>query len=468
MSQYFRRLRHTFPSGKPLAAFLASIAVLLIVIILLEWPVLLHTHGKLILPTDDAFVNVSVARNLSFYQVWGISKHSFQSASSSLLYPLILAPVFFITGAHLLIPLLINFLAAIYFLLVLQRILIKNGLSAGRQFVILLEVMALTVLPLLVVSGTEYTLQLLFVFLFMDALSRALSDPMAQAATAKTTLPRRVYILGLLIVATRYEDMLIIALACLLLAPLRGWRTALRLACLSILPVFLFGLISMAKGSYFLPNTLLMGPYPGYAIFLTFCALCAAVPLLGTWLRFPSPEKTKAIPWLSLVLLAILALPFATRNLGALSHFKRDCIRMYDQEYLTAGFIHLYYYKMTVGTDEPGAASWFSEGRKLDYTGIANDEVIRSKKRHHWSPVYADSLSRRDGIRAAIVTDPWFDPGQLPKWNIIATWVIPDSSPGAARTISFYAINQYDTARLRRNLHDYQHLLPGDVAVRYY
>ena len=463
MSQLFRRLRHSLPSGAPLAALLASVAILSIAVILLEWPVLQHTHGKFILPTDDAFVNVSVARNFSFYQVWGISQHSFQSASSSLLYPLILAPVFFITGAHLVIVLALSFLAAIVFLVVLQRVLIRHGLPAGRQFIVLVEGMALTVLPLLVVSGTEYTLQLLTVFLFMEALSKALSDP-----TVKTGLPRRVYILALVTVATRYEDILIIALAALLVNPLRGWRTASKLACVAILPIVVFGGISLTKGSYFLPNALLIGPYPAYAIFLTFCALCAIIPLLGSYLKLSVPEKTKAVPYLSLVLLAIMALPFATRNLSALGHFKRDCIRMYDEEYLTAGFVHLYYYKSTVGIDEPGAVSWFSEGRKLDFTGIANDEVIRSKKHHSWSPLYADSLGRRSGIRAAILTNPWFDRGQLPKWNIIATWTIPDSSPGGEKVVNFFALNQYDTAGLRRNLHEYQHLLPADVAVRYY
>lgn len=465
MSHPFRRVVHSLPKGRHLAALLASVAVLIIVVVLLEWPVLRHTHGKFILPTDNAFVNVSVARNFSFYQVWGISRHSFESASSSVLYPLILAPVFFIAGAHLSLVLVINFLAAVYFLIFLQRILIRNGLSAGRQFIILTEVIALTLLPLLIVSGTEYTLQLLVVFLFMEALSTALSDPSAETTPG---LPSRVYILALLTVATRYEDILIIALACVLLNPLRGWRTTLKLACISILPIGTFGAISLAKGSYFLPNSLLMGPYPAYALFLTFCALCAIIPLLGSWIRLPVPDKTKAVPYLSLILLAILALPFATRNLSALSHFKRDCIRMYDQEYLTAGFIHLYYYRSTVGIDEPGAVSWFSEGRKLDFTGIANEEIIRSKKHHNWCPLYADSLSRRSGIRAAIVTNPWFDSRQLPKWNIIATWTIPDSSRGGEKIVNFYALNQYDTAGLRRNLHDYQHLLPADVAVKYY
>ena len=69
--------------------------------LLIELPVLRHTQGHILFPLDGAFLNISVGRNLAFYQVWGISKHAFQPAASSLLYPLTLAPVFFISRAVL-------------------------------------------------------------------------------------------------------------------------------------------------------------------------------------------------------------------------------------------------------------------------------------------------------------------------------------------------------------------------------
>src|ERR1700744_1645415 len=116
-----------FPSGRSLAVLVAAVFLLLASIYLIESPVLHHTHGSLLYPMDDAFVNLTVARNLAFYQVWGLSKYAFQSASSSLLYPVALAPVFFIAGAHLWVPLVVNFLAAGYFLLALQRVLIRRG-----------------------------------------------------------------------------------------------------------------------------------------------------------------------------------------------------------------------------------------------------------------------------------------------------------------------------------------------------
>lgn len=401
------------PRGAALAVLIAAVLLLLLATTLLELPVLRHTQGRILFPMDQAFLNSSVGRNLAFYQVWGITKYSFQSASSSLLYPLVLAPVFFIAGAHLVIPLVVNLLAAVFFLYKLQQTLLRRNLTPFRQFLILSGVMVLTFLPLLVVSGMEYTLQLLTVFLFVDAL----------AGTLKTGLPitRQVYFYAALTVAARYEDVIIVLLAGILLTRQRSWRPTAKLLAVALSPILLFGVLSLMKGSYFLPNSLLRDP-------------------------------------------------FSVRDLRSLAYFQRNCRRMYDQQYLTAGFVHRYYYKSSVGIDEPGAISWFSEGRKLDFTGVASRDVIRSKRMHYWSPVYADSLSRLDGIRAAIVADPWFSSYRLPKWDRVASWNIPDigPAPGASKTITFYVIDAWDTTNLRRNLHEYERLLPAGVAVRYY
>jgi len=456
------------PHGAALAVLAAVVLTLLISVGLIELPVLLHTQGRILFPLDGAFLNISVGRNLAFYQVWGISKHSFQSASSSLLYPLVLAPVFFIAGAHLLIPLIVNLLAAVFFLYRLQQTLLRRNLTPPQQLLILLAAMAFTLLPLLVVSGMEYVLQLLFVFLFIEALAAALKDdgpitrqqdhPITRQQDHPITreddhpLTRRIYLYAALAVAARYEDVLIIGLACLFL----DRQKALKLAAVSLAPILIFGVISILKKSYFLPNTLLLGPYPGYALGL------ATLTLFAIAISIPKFKRIE--------LLLLLLLPFSVRNLQSLQHFRRDCDRMYDQQYLTARFVHLYYYRSAVGVDEPGAISWFSEGRKLDFTGVANRDVIRSKRMHYWSPVYADSLSRLDGIRAAIVADPWFNAHRVPKWDRVASWNIPDSgpAPGPSKTVTFYAVDEWDTTNLRRNLHAYEHLLPAGVAVRYY
>ena len=408
-----RRKKIPLPTGSALAILAAAVLTLLIAVGLLELPVLRLTQGRILFPLDGAFLNISVGRNLAFYQVWGVSKHSFQSAASSLLYPLTLAPVFFIAGAYLIIPLVVNVLAAVYFLYALQQALLRRHFNPLRQLLVLLAAMTLTALPLLVVSGMEYVLQLLFVFLFMETLATALKDGLP--------ISRLIYLYAALAVAARYEDTLVILLAGILLTIQRGWRPAIKLVAVALSPILLFGALSLSKGGYFLPNSLLLDP-------------------------------------------------FSVRNLRSLAHFQQNCRRMYDQQYPTAGFVHRYYYRSTVGIDEPGAISWFSEGQKLDFTGVANRDVIRSKRMHYWSPVYADSLSRLDGIRAAIVSDPWFSIHRPQKWDRVASWNIPDQgpTPGPSKTVTFYAIDNWDTTNLRRNLREYEHFLPAGVAVRYY
>ncbi|HEV2483282.1 MAG TPA: hypothetical protein VGS79_26635 [Puia sp.] len=450
------------PAGKALGVLLLAILTLLTAMVLIELPVLHHTQGNILFPLDNAYVNIAVGRDLAFYQVWGVSKYAFQSAASSLLYPLTLAPFFFILGAHLIIPLIVNFLAGVYFLLMLQRTLIRYGLPPARQFLVLIGAMGLTLLPLLVVSGMEYTLQLLFVFLFMDTLAQTLPAPVTTTAPAPTAsatkapAPPTLYIFGLLAVAARYEDLLVVALGCVLLGLQKSRRSAAKLAAIAVSPILIFGLISVIKKSSFLPNPMLVGPYLTYTTILALIATAAAA-----WLII---RNNTTIP------LLLLLVPFTVRNASNLVHFEKDCDRTYDEQYLTAHFVHLYYFMQTVGTNQPGAVSYFSEGRKLDYTGVASNDVVRMTKEYGWTPLYADSLSKKDGIRVAIVADPWFRADQFPKWTRIATWDIADDDPPVAheKAVNFYAVQPYDTAWLRKRLHEYQHLLPSTVSVKYY
>jgi hypothetical protein len=446
------------PHGKNGIVLIVALIALIIPILLLEQAVLHHTSGNIVFPLDSAWLDISVAKNLAYYKVWGVSKYAFQSATSSLLYPFALAVIFFITGAHLVIPVVFNSLAAIYFLYRLQQPLIDQGFKPAVQLVILLAVIALGPLPLLVVSGMEYVLQLLLCFLFMETLAKAIQQESSR-------LPRAVYIYGLLAVATRYEDFLLIALACLLLTLANRRTQALRLAAIALLPVILFGIISFTKGSYFFPNSLLLGPYPGYTLLLTALAMVIAIGLI--W-QIATQQSPTSIYQLSFVLLCILALPFTIRNISALSHFRQDCVRIYEQQYPLAGFVHRYYQRQTVGVNDIGAVAYFSEGRKLDFTGVASADVTRIRKEDSWGPLWADSLSRLDGIRAAIVSDPWFSEGQFPRWNRIASWKIPGTTYSAPTTLSFFVINKYDTTWLRKNLRAYEPLLPDNIVVRYY
>jgi hypothetical protein len=431
-----------------------ALLALLIPIFLLEQSVLHHTDGNIVFPLDNAFVDITVARNLSFYQVWGISKYAFQPAAASLLYPVLLALIFFITGAHLIIPVILNTLAAITLLFTLQQALIRRNVKPIFQLTTLLLVILLIPLPLLVVSGMSYTLQLLFGFLFIESLAQALNNN-------PNPLPRSVYLYAFLAVAARYEDILLIALACLLLVFLRRKIEALKLAGISLLPIVLFGTISVIKGSYFLPTPLILGPYPAYLLVLVLAALTTSVILIRQ-------HRKIGINRLSLSLITIMAIPFAVHNGAMLHDFQQDSIRIYQQQYPMAAFVHRYYHRSTIGVNDIGAVAWFSEGRKLDYNGIASTDIAKSKKERSWGPIMADSLSRKDGVQAAIVSDPWFSPQRFPRWFKVASWKLPDTQFSHGEVLTFYAVNKWDTTWLQKRLHEFEPQLPAGIAVHYY
>ena len=544
-----------------------AIAALLLPIAWIEHSVLQYTHGVMTYPLDDTFIHMAVAKNLAFEKVWGITRYSFESASSSLLYTILLAATFSVFGAHVIIPLVINLLAAILLLAILQQWLIRQGLSLLNQFFVLLAVIYLTPLPVLVISGMEHTLQFLFCFLFISSFSAAAARatpaingvavpattdrtaaPAAPAGATAGKLPWQVYLYGLLMVATRYESLAIIGLAGLILLVQRRWMAVLWLGLISIAPVVLFGLISLSKGSYLLPNSvllksgappltfaglsyffthvffqklffptqgynlmaaqrlllilpvfyllflgtlrrhpkyrnmllILMGAtlahlafsfycaYPRYEAYLIGCStviLCAIAAKHGR--EVLAGELGKAV-WLTAALLFTLAAPVGFRAIASFRLAGQACENVYDQQYQMARFVHQYYNNTPLAFNDIGAISYFSDGQKLDLYGIGSIEVAKSKKQNTWTAGWADSLSKRDRIKIAIVYDSWFWPALLHHWSKIASWRIYNNVGAAEDSVSFYAVDTAGGLLLRKNLQAWQPSLPKGVGVRIY
>ena len=283
---------------------LLVITALLIPVVWIEFNVLQHTHGTLTFPTDNTYTDMAVAENLAFHQIWGMSKHSFEPAGSSLLYISLLAIIFFVIGAHTFIPLVLNAVAAVWFLVAFQRWLISQGTRPSYQLLIMLVVIYGISLPLLVVSGMGYTLQLLFGFLFVVSL-RQLGSRQA---------PRKLYIYALLMVAANVEMILLLAVACGLLIRQRRWKLSFRMGGVAILPVIVFGALTLLKGALFIPH----------------------------------PVSSRRSPRISF------------------TNVRQACIDNYNEPYQIARFVHRYLNKRSIACNAIGAVSYYSEGRKLD------------------------------------------------------------------------------------------------------
>lgn len=439
---------------------ITAIVGLLIPVVWLEHDILLQTHGTIAYPFDNTFYPLTVAKNFAFEHVWGISTY-FMSASPSLLYTFLLSVVFLVTGAHLIVPLLVNGAIAILFLRAVQRRLIRENLRAIPQLLILLAVTWLTPLPILVISGTEYTLLLFLTFLFIDNFVTAV-------ATEKYSAKLNIY--GLLMVSTSYQTLPILLIACVILVTRRHWWEGVKLLFISVLPVYLFGLASITKHSYFVPNQILLAweqhplsivsgtnPWPGSEAWLIACTMIFVGILLAKY-----EHRTRRFVY---PVTAILAIALVTRCAFAYSHAASTCISTYEQQYQVAKFVRAYYgnYDHTVASNEIGAVSFWADPRRIfDLTGIGDLDVLHHIRDHSWTPAFADSLSEQRNINIAILHHSWTDTEVEPYWYRIATWQEHND------TVTFYSVNRSHITQLQENLHAFEPRLPSDVTVRYY
>lgn len=239
-----------------LVLILALLAVALPVAAI-EYYVMRHTNGTFMYPLDDTFIHMALAKNLAFYGNWGMNSQEFASASSSVLYTLLLTAMFRIFSVHILIPLLINSVVGVILVAALQRWLRKEQITGGWQLGVLLLVVFLTPLPIILICGMEHTLQCLFSFLFIFRFSSWLEGSLAMKQE-KWVLPWQVSVYGMMVTFVRYEGLFLVAIACLILAWHRKLGLAIKLGLISLLPLVIFGIYSVSKGSYFLPNSVLL------------------------------------------------------------------------------------------------------------------------------------------------------------------------------------------------------------------
>jgi hypothetical protein len=246
----------TLINERPYLVLPFSLLALLVPVLFIEYQVTRHTGGVFMYPVDDTFIHLSVARDLALHGTWGISAGEFQSASSSLLYTIILASVFKIFSVHVSFPFIINIIAGIILIVVLFNRLRKELINPFGQLMTLLAVIFFTPLPILIISGMEHTLQCLFAFLFIFCFSDWLEQAVKE--NGKTNIPASLLIFGVFACTIRYEGIFLVAIACLLMLYKRKIKQAFLLGAVCALPIILFGIYSIAKGSYFLPNSILM------------------------------------------------------------------------------------------------------------------------------------------------------------------------------------------------------------------
>jgi len=199
------------------------------------------SSGQVLLPEEGAYQRLVVARNMASRFAWEILPGEFTSAFGTLLWPLLLAPVFFLLGASALWPWILNALLSIALIgLAYRAVRDAVGVPVVQAALLALMVVALPLAPL-AASGMEHVLFLVLLLVFLEQWSRRMQSP-KQAGILPLALT------AVLLASTRYEGMVLVALAAFLLILRRDFAAGILVPCAAALPLAVYGMVSWRAG----------------------------------------------------------------------------------------------------------------------------------------------------------------------------------------------------------------------------
>jgi hypothetical protein len=411
--------------------------------------------GHFIYALDDSYIEMAMAKSLALHGIWGITRFGFTSSSSSPLCTLLLAAAYRITGVHQITPVILSWVFGIPAIFLADRYAARF-LAFGPRAVVLTAFVLLTPLIEIGLLGMEHTLQICLVLGFLIVFEEASRSPQRLAAIAA------------LMVATRYEGLFLVAAAALLLLHDRQWRALAWMLAGAALPVAAYGIFSVAHGSYFFPNSVLLkGNVPhnanatlalmrrfAHAPTVTVPVLALAVAAVGLWRSRPRIARCAfliaiagflhltsagigsafryeaylagtatlafgfAIPssrsfargtWYVFLIVAVLGIGLlygrASAAIGDLPGYARA---VDSQQWQTARFLQTYFPHASVAANDIGAISFRTDIHCMDLVGLADTHVLRAKRSHTYTTNFLAHEAAARGVQIAIVYDAWF------------------------------------------------------------
>lgn len=215
---------------------------------------LYQNAGHFIYALDDPYIHMAMARNLAKHGLWAIDNHTFTSSSSSPLWVLLLSLIYYLLGANVYTPLVLNLLFSTASLTLVYVVL-------GREFrfgpilnlSVLLAIVYFTPLVPLAFSGLEHSMQIFFSLLMVFLSAKALSDEGKHEGEVKLLL-----VVAALLTATRYEGAFLVSVIGVMFILKRRWLASVSVLGAGAFPGVVYGIISVSNGWNFLPNSILL------------------------------------------------------------------------------------------------------------------------------------------------------------------------------------------------------------------
>jgi hypothetical protein len=470
-------------------------AVAAIVVIMLAR--IVARNGEIVFPLDDPFLHLAIAKHLAEDGVYGVTRESFSAASSSIVWPWVLAALERVVGDHRVTPILLNLAAA-------GALLVHVGRRTSVWTTALIAVAA----PLapMIVLGMEHVAHAWITVLLLSA----------GIAARRGQAPARLLVLaGLAALATslRYESLALVGVLALVLLLRRQLVAALVLGVAGLVPPALFAAFAHAHGAPLLPTSVLLKAHAGGALAVLAGNLREA-PHLVAWLvallltagalRNASREAPRDARTLALVVAALLAAHLVFGRVGWFYRYEMYLVvagayavgraaphvaslhpaasraavalvvaallvlplkravsahlatvpaagNIHDQQLHTARFLERFFAGQKVAVNDAGAVGYLHDGPLVDLLGLADLDVARARGFAIDHPLTREQVRALSaGAKIAIVYDQWFV-GAIPEeWTKVATWTIRDNRVCAFPDVAVYSTDASDVASVER------------------
>jgi hypothetical protein len=477
---------------------LPAICVLLAQIAFTNLLIYQKTDGVQSYPLDDAYIHFSIAKNLVLHGNYGVSPGPFSPASSSLLWPLLLAASSTVTGMWASLPLALNSVFACVSCWVLAECVALSPMTRAQKSVLVVLVSALSPLASLAHLGMEHVLHLCLTLAFTLAVARHASVRVLAA-------------LAFLLTAVRYEGLFLVLASLVFFARRRAVKELLVVLLCGLLPAAMFALVCKLQGEYLLPLPVLLKLRAGASLPLMeriasvfariqeaphYAALLVATGLLYLGMRKASSQQARTFAELALgagclhlilgtfgwfyryetyavallltactcmlprgkrsaVLFAALALSLpavllARRAVHAAFATPLAAQNIHLQQRQSARFFAEFFAFDSVAVNDIGAVAFFRPGPLVDLMGLSNRKVAEARGLRIDGGLSNGAVKElANEAPVAIVYDEWFQGAVPSAWTKVGAWTIPNNRSCAFPTVAVYATSAENLPRVQ-------------------
>ena len=232
---------------------LLSVIYILILVLLVFLKSYSKNDGNFIYAVDDAYIHMSLSKNIVENQIMGVTKYEFTSCTSSPLWTGLLTIGYFTFGVNIYLLFIFNILSSFILIFVIYFIFRSYDLSNLTITLLLIFIITIAPFTLHIFTGMEHLLQTSLIISFIF-----LSSSILMKDKVENKLKIFFLVITFLTTSVRYESLFLLFIVFVLLLLRRKFLFSVLFLIVGLLPIILYGYVSVSNGQYFFPNSVLI------------------------------------------------------------------------------------------------------------------------------------------------------------------------------------------------------------------